>query len=112
MKFAQHKGLVSTMAIAMSAGLLGLAGCQSAPKDSAALTQAREAVSKAESDPNVTRYSPTELDRARKLLMNAEGSAKENGPTDKVVTHYAYLATQVARIAMATCAEQCGHSPV
>lgn len=83
----------------LAAALLGLAACQSAPKDSPLLAQARDAVSRAESDPNVTRYAPTELDRARKLMINAEGAAKERGANDKVASHYAYLATQMARIA-------------
>lgn len=86
--------------VAMSmAGLLGLAACQTAPQDSAVLSQARETVSRAEADSSVTRYSATELDRARKLLVNAEGAARERGATDKVAAHYAYLATQMARIA-------------
>ncbi len=52
------------------------------------------------------KYAPTELDRARKLLVNAEGSAKEDGANSKVATHYAYLATQVARIAEQRSQEQ------
>jgi outer membrane protein OmpA-like peptidoglycan-associated protein len=90
----------------IASGLLGLAGCASAPKDSALLTQARDAVSQAESNPNVTKYAPTELDRARKLLINAEGAAKEKGANDTVTSHYAYLATQVARIAGQRAQEQ------
>jgi outer membrane protein OmpA-like peptidoglycan-associated protein len=85
-----------TLSIAV---LAALAGCASAPKDSQILSQARQAVSQAEADPNVTKYAPTELDRARKLLVNAEGAAKERGATDKSTAHYAYLATQTARIA-------------
>jgi outer membrane protein OmpA-like peptidoglycan-associated protein len=86
-------------AVAAVLSLAGLAACETAPKNSEVLTQAREAISQAEADPNVLKYAPTELDRARKLLVNAEGSAKERGATDKSTTHYAYLATQVARIA-------------
>ena len=37
----------------------------------------------AEADPNVTKYAATELDRARKLLINAEGAAKEKGATTR-----------------------------
>lgn len=81
------------------AGMLGLAACQTIPQDSALLAQARSAVEQAQSDPNVTKYAPAELDRARKLLVNAEGAAKERGANDKVAAHYAYLATQMARIA-------------
>ena len=79
--------------------LLVLAACESAPETGAALEQARSAVSQAEANPNVAKYAPTELDRARKLLINAEGSAKQNGANEKTTAHYAYLATQMARIA-------------
>jgi outer membrane protein OmpA-like peptidoglycan-associated protein len=87
------------IAISVPAALLVLAACETAPKDTALLAQAREAVSEAEADPNVARFAATDLDRARKLLVNAEGAAKERGADDKVASHYAYLATQVARIA-------------
>jgi outer membrane protein OmpA-like peptidoglycan-associated protein len=86
--------------------LLSLAACQTAPQDSGMLTDARNAVAHAGADPNVTRYAPTELDRARKLLINAEGAAKEKGADDKVASHYAYLATQMARISEQRAQEQ------
>lgn len=88
------------------AGALALTACQTAPKDSQLLAQAREAVSAAEADPNVTKYAPTDLDRARKLLINAEGAAKERGANDKVAAHYAYLTTQTAHIAEQRAHEQ------
>lgn len=94
------------VAIAVASALLGLAGCQSAPDSSAVLEQARSAVAQAESDPNVSKYSPTELDRARKLLINAEGAAKEKGADDAGAAHYAYLTTQMARIAQQRAQEQ------
>jgi outer membrane protein OmpA-like peptidoglycan-associated protein len=87
------------IAIAVASALMGLAGCATTPKSNATLEQARAAVQQAEQDPNVSKYAPTELDRARKLLINAEGSAKERGADDKSSAHYAYLATQMARIA-------------
>jgi outer membrane protein OmpA-like peptidoglycan-associated protein len=86
--------------------LLGLAACETAPDSSAVLEQARSAVAQAESDPNVTKYAPTELDRARKLLINAEGAAKEKGAKDTTAAHYAYLTTQMARIAQQRAQEQ------
>jgi outer membrane protein OmpA-like peptidoglycan-associated protein len=89
-----------------TASLLAFAGCASAPETGAALEGARTAVSQAESNPNVSRYAPTELDRARKLLINAEGAAKEKGGKDKSTAHYAYLATQMARIAEQRAQEQ------
>ena len=94
------------VAAAVASTLLGLAACETTPDSSALLEQARSAVAQAESDPNVTKYAPTELDRARKLLANAEGSAKENGAKDTSASHYAYLTTQMARIAQQRAQEQ------
>jgi outer membrane protein OmpA-like peptidoglycan-associated protein len=88
-----------TVAASVLASLFVVAGCATPVKDSPLLAQAREAVNEAGADPDVTRYAPTELDRARKLLVNAESAAKESGANDKVAAHYAYLATQMARIA-------------
>ena len=93
-------------AFAASALLLGLAACQSTPKDGAALSQARDAVAQAEANPNVSKYSATELDRARKLLVNAQGANEQKGPNDKITLQYAYLATQMAHIAEQNAQEQ------
>jgi outer membrane protein OmpA-like peptidoglycan-associated protein len=97
---------VSWTVVAVSTALLGMAGCETAPETSGALDEARTSVSAAEADPNVAKYAPTELDRARKLLVNAEGVAKEKGAKDKNVSHYAYLATQMARISQQRAQEQ------
>jgi outer membrane protein OmpA-like peptidoglycan-associated protein len=95
----------SVAAMAM-VGMLALAGCETAPETSTVLQEARAAVTQAESDPNVSQYAATELDRARKLLTNAEGRAKEKGAKDPVTAHYAYLATQMAHIAGQRAQEQ------
>jgi outer membrane protein OmpA-like peptidoglycan-associated protein len=92
--------------VAVASVLFGLAGCETAPKASASLIQAREAVTQAEGNPNVSKYSATELQRARNLLVNAEGAAKDKGANDETATHYAYLATQMARIAEQRANEQ------
>jgi len=97
--------LIGLTATSLTA-LLALSACETAPVDGGLLTDARNAVAHAEADPNVTRYAPTELDRARKLLINAEGAAKDKGATDKVAAHYAYLATQMARISEQRAHEQ------
>ena len=97
---------VSWSVVAVTAALLGMVGCETAPETSGVLDEARSAVSTAEADPNVTKYAPTELDRARKLLANAEGAAKEKGAKDKTTAHYAYLATQMARISQQRAQEQ------
>jgi outer membrane protein OmpA-like peptidoglycan-associated protein len=97
---------VSWIVVAMSTALLGMAGCETAPQTSGVLNVARNSVNAAEADPNVAKYAPTELDRARKLLANAEGAAKEKGANDKTAAHYAYLATQMARISQQRAQEQ------
>jgi outer membrane protein OmpA-like peptidoglycan-associated protein len=92
------KRMIAALTASSAALLLALAACETAPQDGGLLPEARNAVAHAEADPNVGKYAATELDRARKLLINAEGAAKEKSPTDKVAAHYAYLATQMARI--------------
>ena len=57
-------------------------------------------------NPNVTKYAPTELDRARKLLINAEGSAEQKGATDKVTSALRLSGHQMARIAEQRAHEQ------
>ena len=94
------------VAAAVASALLGLAGCETAPDSSAVLEQARSAVAQAEADPNVTKYAASELDRARKLLVNAEGAAKLKSAKDPTAAHYAYLTTQMARIAQQRAQEQ------
>jgi outer membrane protein OmpA-like peptidoglycan-associated protein len=92
--------------IAVASALLGLAACQTAPETSGVLEQARSTVAEAEADPSVSKYAPTEIDRARKLLINAEGATKEKGAKDATAAHYAYLATQMARISQQRAQEQ------
>jgi outer membrane protein OmpA-like peptidoglycan-associated protein len=94
------------IAAAVAASLVAISGCETAPKSNATLDAARAAVQQAESNPSVSKYAPTELDRARKLLVNAEGAAKSNGANDKSSSHYAYLATQLAHIAEKRAQEQ------
>lgn len=94
------------IAAAVAASLFALQGCETAPKSNATLDAARAAVQAAESDPNVSKYAPTEIARARSLLVNAEGAAKGNGADDKTAAHYAYLATQHAHIAEQRAQEQ------
>jgi outer membrane protein OmpA-like peptidoglycan-associated protein len=100
------KRRIAGISVAVSCAVLALSACETAPQDNALLAQARDAVSRAETNPDVTKFAPTDLDRARKLLVNAEGSAKERGADDKVATHYAYLAMQVARTAEQRAQEQ------
>jgi outer membrane protein OmpA-like peptidoglycan-associated protein len=100
---AMNSRLVS---LAVASVLGGLAACQTAPENDTVLAQAREAVTQAEANPNVSKFAATDLERARNLLTNAEGAAKEKGVKDKITAHYAYLATQVARTAEQRANEQ------
>jgi outer membrane protein OmpA-like peptidoglycan-associated protein len=94
------------LATAAASTLLGLAACETAPESNQTLEQARAAVAKAEVNPSVAKFAATELERARKLLINAEG-AMEGGSVNRVISsHYAYLATQMAHIAEQRAAEQ------
>jgi outer membrane protein OmpA-like peptidoglycan-associated protein len=78
---------------------LALGACASMPKPNAALENARAAVQSAEADPNVNKYAPLDLDRARKDLSIAEDAALHHH--DAEVDQPAYLATQNARLAQA-----------
>jgi len=98
------KQLYLAFAVVLTLSFIG--ACETKPPESGLLTQARNAVSQAEADPNVAKYAPTELERARRLLVNAEGAAKEKGADDKITAHYAYLATQMARISGQRAQEQ------
>jgi len=95
-----------TAIFASAAVLFGVSACETTPKQGVALAEARAAVSQAESDPNVSKYAASELERARKLLVNAQGANDQKGPNDKITVHYAYLATQMARIAQQHAQEQ------
>jgi outer membrane protein OmpA-like peptidoglycan-associated protein len=92
--------------IALSSAIAIMAGCATTPKDSPQLTEARQAVSRAESNPAVSKYAPSELKRARASLSGAEGLAKSKGPTNEATTHEAYSATLLAKIAEERAREQ------
>jgi outer membrane protein OmpA-like peptidoglycan-associated protein len=100
-----RKFIVAAVAVAASTFAL-LAGCETAPESNSTLDEARAAVQAAESDSNVAKYAQTELNRARSLLSNAEQAVKQRGAGDAVTAHYAYLATQMARIAERRTQEQ------
>jgi outer membrane protein OmpA-like peptidoglycan-associated protein len=78
---------------------IALSACASMPQPNAALEDARAAVQTAEADPNVAKYAPLDLDRARKDLGVAEDAALHHH--DAEIAQSAYLATQNARIAQA-----------
>jgi outer membrane protein OmpA-like peptidoglycan-associated protein len=83
---------------------LALGACASMPRPNADLENARAAVQTAEADPNVNKYAPLDLDRARKDLSVAEDAALHHH--DAEIAQPAYLATQNARIAQAHAASK------
>jgi outer membrane protein OmpA-like peptidoglycan-associated protein len=85
---------------------LAIAACETRPQTSNAIEDARAAVQAASSDPNVAKFAPTELARARNLLTSAEGDAKDKGAKDPNTANYAYLAMQMAHIAEQHAREQ------
>jgi outer membrane protein OmpA-like peptidoglycan-associated protein len=78
---------------------LALGACATMPQPNAALETARAAVQTAEADPNVNKFAPLDLDRARKDLSIAEDASLHH--KDAEVDQPAYLATQNARLAQA-----------
>jgi outer membrane protein OmpA-like peptidoglycan-associated protein len=78
---------------------LALGACVSMPQPNAALETARAAVQTAEADPNVNKFAPLDLDRAKKDLSIAEDASLHH--QDAQVDQPAYLATQHARLAQA-----------
>jgi outer membrane protein OmpA-like peptidoglycan-associated protein len=78
---------------------LALGACATMPQPNAALETARAAVQTAETDPNVNKYAPLDLERARKDLSIAEDASLHH--KDAEVDQPAYLATQNARLAQA-----------
>jgi outer membrane protein OmpA-like peptidoglycan-associated protein len=79
-----------------------LSACASAPQPNAALESARTAVQTAESDPNVPKYAPLDLETAKKDLAMAEDAAMHRRDAD--IDQPAYLAAQNARLAQARAA--------
>ena len=78
---------------------LALGACATMPQPNPVLESARAAVQAAELDPNVNKYAPLDLDRAKKDLGAAEQAALDHRDAD--VAQAAYLAAQNARIAQA-----------
>ncbi len=76
-----------------------LGACATMPQPNPALESARAAVQTAEQDPNVDKFAPLDLDRAKKELSAAEQASLQHRDAD--VSQQAYLAAQDARIAQA-----------
>jgi outer membrane protein OmpA-like peptidoglycan-associated protein len=78
---------------------LALAACATTQQPNPALESARAAVQAAESDPNVAKYAPLDLDAAQKQLTIADAAYMHHD--DKDIEQPAYMAAQTARLAQA-----------
>ncbi len=76
-------------------------GCSPAVRDNALLEQARSAFAEAQSDPEVQKNAPLELQKAKIDLDQADKSLREGAETPEV-EHFAYLARQRTAIALET----------
>ena len=85
---------------------LALCACVSTPQPNPALEDAHIAVQTAESDPNVARYAPLDLEAAKRDLAAADEAAAHH--QDAAIAQHAYLATQSARLAQAHAATRGG----
>jgi outer membrane protein OmpA-like peptidoglycan-associated protein len=79
--------------------LATLMACETAPATGSTLAEARAAFVAAEADPQVAKFAGTELERARRLLGDAETASKDRQRVTANAEHYAYLALQMTRIA-------------
>jgi outer membrane protein OmpA-like peptidoglycan-associated protein len=78
---------------------LALGACASMPQSNATLDMATTAVQAAEADPNVAKYAPLDLEKAKQDLAIAQDAALHH--KDAEIDQPAYLATQNARLAQA-----------
>jgi outer membrane protein OmpA-like peptidoglycan-associated protein len=84
--------LLTGMAVA-----LVIVSCATTPKPNATLDSARAVVQSAESDPNVAKYDPLDLEAAKKHLETAESAYLNHDVPG--IAQPAYLAAQTARLA-------------
>ncbi|MFO7577772.1 MAG: OmpA family protein [Pelovirga sp.] len=75
-----------------------LSGCSNPVRENALLEQARSAFAAAQSDPDVQKNAPLELQKAKLDLDQADKSLKEGAEVEEV-EHFAYLARQRTAIA-------------
>jgi outer membrane protein OmpA-like peptidoglycan-associated protein len=81
---------------------LALAACATTQPPNPALESARAAVQAAESDPNVAKFAPLDLDAAQKQLTIGDAAYMHHD--DKDIEQPAYMAAQTARLAQARAA--------
>lgn len=86
-----------------------LCGCATTSIDPP-LVAARDEVAKAQASPDVARFAQADVDRARGYLAGAELADKRHDMA--LAAHQAYLATQTARLALATADEHVAQDQV
>ncbi|MBA3016477.1 MAG: OmpA family protein [Proteobacteria bacterium] len=88
-----HRLMLASCGLAV----LLMSGCATT-KENVALTNARETFNNAQSNPDVNRYAPLELQDAKRAIEQAENSLTA-GEQNAQIEHLAYLAKQKAAIA-------------
>ena len=89
----------------------GLAGCSSTPPQNSALSESRSLYIAAQTNPQVTRLAPLELDLAGKTLVRAD-AALAKGDSGATVEQLAYLVKQQVGIAEATARRKAAEAAV
>lgn len=97
MKPLTHRLPHLVAAIALGAGLVA---CQTTPRANADLEAARDAVSRAGTEPNAARAAAVELDQAQQALRRAESAWFDRRDGDET-QHLSYLALRRAETALA-----------
>lgn len=90
----KNRGYTRVVFLSGALATLFMSGCATTGEN-AMLISARENFIKVQSDPDVNRYAPLELQEAKSAFDLAEGSAKAGAETAEV-EHLAYLAKQKA----------------
>ncbi len=101
-----------SLAVLAAGATWGLVACEVAPRKSADFPQARSTVESVAAQNDVIRYASPDVARARDYLSLAESRGAEHGVDDRVAAHYAYLATQSARIADQRAQEQAAQARI
>jgi outer membrane protein OmpA-like peptidoglycan-associated protein len=96
-------GTRTLTALSTGAALLALGACTGAPTPP--LEAARAEVQAAQSDPQLVRFAPGELEQARMALQNAEAAYMEGADVDDIDSK-AYIASQSVAIARAAADER------
>lgn len=107
----QHRLFAPSLLVSALLLGAGLAGCSSAPPQNSALSESRALYNAAQTNPQVSRLAPLELDLAGKTLVRAD-AALARGDSDVTVGQLAYLVKQQVGIAEATARRKAAEAAV